>query len=56
MQRRQQSHTLPLLLRMLARALLMAVALDISLHYLYQTHLSSFASLENRAVLLLLLL
>jgi hypothetical protein len=35
MQRRQQSHTPPVLLRMLLRALGMAVVLDISLHYLY---------------------
>jgi hypothetical protein len=34
MQRRQQSHTLPVLMRMLARALFMAFALEVSLHYL----------------------
>ncbi len=35
MQRRQQCHTPLLLLRMLLRALLFAVVLDFSLHYLY---------------------
>jgi hypothetical protein len=34
MQRRQHSHSMPTLLRMLASSLLMALALEVSLHYL----------------------
>ncbi len=37
MQRRQQSHAPPMLLRMLLQALAMALLLDFSLHYLYVT-------------------
>ena len=47
MQCRQQSHALPALLRMLARALLMALALDVSLHYLCPPSLPSPSSHPN---------